>query len=75
MAVDLQPVSSSLVQAIGYDDAARELVVQWQSGKKSAYKDVPPNIAQDVIHAPSVGKAINSSIKNVYSHRYLGDGE
>ncbi len=68
---DMKPVTSTNVAAIGYDAAARELTVQWQSGKTSVYESVPPNVASDVQNAPSVGRAVHSLLKGTYQHRYV----
>ncbi len=67
----LQPVSSSNVAAIGYDNAAQDLYVQWKDGRTSVYEQVPPSVASDFQNAPSPGKAFNQLIKGKYSHRYV----
>ena len=66
----MQPVRSSQVQAIGYDADKKELYVSWHSGKTSVYSSVPPAVHQNLLNAPSVGKAINLTVKHHYAHRY-----
>lgn len=60
-----------MVREVAYDSNTQELLVTWNSGKISAYSDVPEDIALQVANAPSVGQAMNQMIKNNYSHRYV----
>jgi len=65
-----QNVFSSNVSEVGYDSDTSELLVTWQSGKQSAYKGVPEDVALRLANAPSVGQMINDEIKPYYSHSY-----
>lgn len=69
-APQMERVQSSQVDAIGYDPAKQELYVAWASGKTSIYSGVPALVHDDVRHAPSIGRALNLSVKNRYQHRY-----
>jgi hypothetical protein len=64
-------VFSSNVQAIGYDENTKDLIVTWKNGKRSAYNGVPEELADEVSRAPSVGTMLNSDIKPNYPHRYV----
>jgi hypothetical protein len=66
----MEKVQSSQVDAIGYDEAKKELYVAWASGKTSIYSGVPKTVHEDVKRAPSVGKALNMNVKGHYQHRY-----
>lgn len=68
---ELTPVSSSHLEAVGYDDASQTLYVQWKDGQISAYDDVPAVTASDLQNAPSPGKAFNSLIRGKYQHSYV----
>jgi hypothetical protein len=59
-------VDSSNIEAIGYDDDALELHVQFLSGGYYVYYDVPRTIFDDLINAPSKGSFLNREIKGVY---------
>jgi hypothetical protein len=63
-------VFSSNISEIGYDSEAGEMIVTWNSGKVSAYADVPEDVADECSRAPSVGQFVNSQIKPFYGHRY-----
>lgn len=66
-----QPVFSSMVNEIGYDDEAQEMIVTWKDGKKGAYAGVSEEVAVQCSKAPSVGQFIISEIKPSYSYRRL----
>lgn len=73
MPVDMKSVSSSSVWQIGYDSETSDLHVKFipdvknPGGRLVVYHGVPQDVAQDVMDAPSVGSALNSSIKGTYS--------
>ena len=68
---EMQPVTSSHVVAVGYDESEQALYVQWKDGRTSMYDNVPPLIASNLQNAQSVGAAFNETIKGKYQHRYI----
>lgn len=71
MPVVMKDVLSSNVQAVGYDPDNKEMIVQWKSGKTSAYSGVSAETADQAQKAWSVTEFINSEIKPKYGHRYV----
>ena len=70
MALHMRAVPrSSNVAAIGYDEETQELAVEFAKGGRYVYMGVPPDIADGVINAPSVGQALNFDIKGFYQFR------
>lgn len=67
--MELNPVYSSHVEAIGYDPVSQELRVRWQSGRESIYHGVPPEIGSDFHKRASIGEALKS-VKASYRHTY-----
>lgn len=73
MPADMKTVLSSHVWQIGYDADAQELHVKYvpdrkhPGGRLVTYHGVPPDTAQDVIDAPSIGQALITSIKGAFS--------
>lgn len=63
-------VYSTTASKIGYNSETFELFVTWKNGKRSVYSGVPQDVAEQVAFAPSVGQALNSRVKDAYSHRY-----
>jgi hypothetical protein len=59
-------VNSSNIEAIGYDDDALELHVRFLSGGYYIYHNVPRQIFDDLMSAPSKGSFLNREIKGVY---------
>ena len=59
-------VDSSNIEAIGYDDDSQELHIRFLSGGNYVYSDVPREIFDDLINAPSKGSFLNREVKGVY---------
>lgn len=66
---EMEYVDSSNIEAIGYDDAARELWVRFTSGGMYAYSDVPPATYDDIMRADSKGSYLNREVKPNYPCR------
>lgn len=58
------PVSSSNLSAIGYEDGT--LYIRFNSGAKYWYRNVPESVYINLMNASSKGKYFDSHIKNVY---------
>lgn len=67
----MQSVYSSHVSRVGYDAEAKTLLVEWDTGKTSAYEGVPPDVADEAMNSWSVGSFLNSSVKGRYRHSYV----
>ena len=65
---DMQPVSSSNIEAIGYDAENQAVYVQFLNGSTYAYKGVPEHEFENLRTAPSVGSYLNRNYKNVYPY-------
>lgn len=59
-------VDSSNIEAIGYDDDAQELHVQFLGGRYYIYHDVPRNIFDELMNASSKGSFLNREVKSAY---------
>lgn len=69
--MDMTPVASSNLRAVGYDTSTQRLVIQFHSGKYE-YHGVPYSIYQGLLTAPSKGKFHHQFIKNVYPYNKIG---
>ena len=65
---NLTPVSSSNLDALGYDDTDSTMYAQFKGGAVYAYQGVPKDIYELVLNANSVGRALNEHVKNVYNY-------
>ena len=70
-----EPISvfSSCVSTIAYDEETSELIVEYNNGRTYHYGDVPPDVARNILGAPSVGEALANSVKGKYAHRKRGE--
>jgi len=61
------PVSSSFIDAIGYDPGNQVLEIEMNRGQALyRYFDVPPRVFEGIMAASSKGQFFNSRIKAVY---------
>lgn len=67
--MDMIPVSSSNIAAVGYDASNYVLRVQFNNGRTYEYDDVMPNVYENLIQAASVGQVFNATVKNQYTTR------
>jgi hypothetical protein len=63
-----QPVSSSTVSEVGYDEDSRILEVLFHSGSTYQYFDVPPQIYAELVQTGSIGHYLHSNIKGNYRY-------
>lgn len=62
-----QPVESSSIKSVGYDEDKQELHVRFKTGKTYAYAGVTPRQHQALLNAPSVGGHFSAHIRNAFS--------
>ena len=65
--MEMLPVVSSNVKAVGYDPDTQTMRVEFHSGGIYDHADVPPAQHAAVINAPSVGKHYNRHIRGVHA--------
>ena len=63
-----QPVSSSNISEIGYDESSRILQVLFNNGSLYQYFDLSPQIYAELLKASSIGQYLNSNIKGHYRY-------
>ncbi|GAA2135533.1 KTSC domain-containing protein [Kitasatospora kazusensis] len=69
MAVLRTPVESSCLRSVGYDEAARELEVEFTSGAVYRYFDVPVSVRDGLMGAPSHGRYFCRDIRGHFRYR------
>jgi hypothetical protein len=80
--MERREVVSTAVQAVGYDAATRTLVVEFEGGVW-AYDGVPPGLFDELVEVAeqrratgdlqhSVGRLVNTRVKDVFPERKLG---
>ncbi len=68
---DMTPVDSSNIEAVGYDASNRELYVRFLNNRTYAYSEVPAELHEELLRAPSKGSFLNRAIKGAYAYREL----
>jgi hypothetical protein len=63
-----QPVTSSNIAEVGYDENSRTLEVLFMSGNLYQYFDVPSQIYAELMQAGSVGQYLNANIKGNFRY-------
>jgi hypothetical protein len=69
MSMDLKPVTSSSIQAVGYHEDSRTLHVRFHSGHTYSYSNVDPEEHRALINAPSIGAHFSKHIRPHYQGR------
>ncbi|MBA7590381.1 hypothetical protein ES708_32497 [subsurface metagenome] len=69
--LDWTEVESSNIKKVGYAAALEELHIKFNSGTEYAYLEVPPEVFDALIGAPSKGKFLNAEIKGKYEYQRI----
>lgn len=64
--MEMISVTSSNIEAIGYDVASETLQVIFKNGSTYQYFDVPERVFEELRDAGSVGAYLSSNIKGVF---------
>lgn len=67
-----EPVASSNIAAIGYDDASQTLEVEFTSGALYQYYNVTQVLFEQLMQASSKGQFLAYQIKNSYPYSRVG---
>jgi len=63
------PLNSSAFHAADYDPASKRLVLTFKdSGKRYAYRDVPPEVVQQLAESDSAGRFYGAVIRTGYQY-------
>lgn len=65
-------VASSNLASIGYDEPSQTLEVEFLNGSIYQYYNVPRNMYESLMQAPSKGLFLNTYIKNQYPYSRVG---
>lgn len=65
--MERNPIASSMIHSIGYDQNSRVLEIEFKDGKVIDYIGVPPYEARDLQAAQSVGRYYLDNIRGKYS--------
>jgi len=66
MAVQQQALNSSVLSSASYDDETKTLELTFSSGRSYTYSQVPPEVFENLVSAPSHGRYFNDFIKGIF---------
>ena len=69
--MEMIPVDSSNIKAIGYDPDQARLEIEFKSGTAYEYFDVPQHIYDELLIAESKGKFASSNIYKVFGQQRI----
>ena len=64
-------VDSTNIEAVGYDQATRDLYLQFRTGKVYVYAEVPVEIHRELLEADSKGSYFNREVRPNFECREL----
>jgi hypothetical protein len=67
----LTAMPSSVIRAFDYDRSTRRLDIQFVSGRRYSYHEVPPQVARALDSAPSKGSFFNRRVRDHYAFTKL----
>ncbi|MER7708687.1 KTSC domain-containing protein [Kitasatospora sp. NPDC097605] len=67
--MQLEPVRSSNLRAVGYDESTELLRIEFLGGDLYEYFEVPEGIYRGLMSARSHGRFFSSTIRGKYSYR------
>ena len=70
-APEMNPVSSSNIESIGYDEENQQVYVRFLNNSLYVYKGVPEHEFQNLMQASSKGSYLNRNFKNVYPYERI----
>lgn len=62
----MQPVKSSNIEAVGYDESTKTLTIRFKSGSTHSYADVDKLTYERLLSAQSVGKYFHANIRSKF---------
>jgi hypothetical protein len=66
------PVASSNLISVGYDEAAQTLEIEFANGTIYQYYNIGPGLYEQFMQAPSKGQFLNVYIRNAYPYSRIG---
>ena len=63
-----QPVSSSCIAEVAYDQSHKTLAIRFYGGREYWYAGIPPETHQALLTAPSIGRYFNAMVRDAYPH-------
>lgn len=66
--IEMQSVTSSNVESVGYDPEKKELRIKFKSGGTYSYAEVPKTVYESLMASDSKGAFVASAIRGRFKH-------
>ena len=73
--MDMQPVKSSNIHSIGYDEPSKTMRVKYHTGDTYQFHNVPPDAHEAFANASSPGAHFAMYMRGRYPSKNLGHGQ
>ena len=71
---EMQPVGSSLIKEVGYDEAGEKLWVRFHEGGLYVYSEGPKEVYEEMLSCRSVGRYFHQNVRLQFSCRRADEG-
>ena len=71
MEIDREPVKSTSIASVGYDDLSATLEIEFRKASVYQYYDVPQRIYTELITASALGRFINNKVKPYFAYKKI----
>jgi hypothetical protein len=65
------PVKSCILRSVGYDDAMKNMEIEFHSGLIFQYSGVPSKVYSDLISSNAVGKYFSEKVRNRFRAKQI----
>ena len=72
MEVEMIPVNSAVIKALGYNEESRVCRVEFSTGRVFDYENMAPDVYAQFSGAASIGRYWHANVKGQYSFREVG---
>lgn len=73
MTIEMKPVQSSNIKAVGYEAESQTLAIQFGAGSVYHYSGVPSDVYDDLLKAESFGRFHAQNIKGKFEYERQAD--
>lgn len=67
--MDMKPVKSANLKAVGYDPTTKTLAIEFSGGNVYHYSGVPPELHDDLCACESFGRFFQERIRGKYEYQ------
>ncbi|HUH79151.1 MAG TPA: KTSC domain-containing protein [Methanoregula sp.] len=61
--MERQPVKSRILRSVGYDEATKDLEIEFQNGLVYRFLAVPPKVYRDLMRSDEIGKYFSEKVR------------